>query len=128
MLDQSKLVADDKEFSKVNSLTHEEVTGIVTKIMNLQNEFDLSKMGVKKMNDCWWLLHDSTVLKSTGAYSADYYGQQYDEDGVEIIAILVLDNNDYPKDFEIMRLDGGKVISNLSNMKFNYIKSKLSNT
>lgn len=109
----------------MNSLTHEEVTKIVTAIMNLQNKFDSSKMGVKKMNDCWWLLHNNTVLESTGAYSADYYGQQYDEDGVEIIAILVLDNNNYPKDFEIMRLDGGKIMSNIRSMKFNYVKSKL---
>lgn len=82
--------------------------------------FSTSKLGLNKKNDCWWLLSYADSVNPKGSGHADYLGTTKDADGVEVIAVLMLDRNEFPIDFEIIKLDGEEIISSLSDLKFLY--------
>lgn len=107
----------------MNNLTDENAIKIIVEIMNLQGGFDASKLNLKKLNNCEWLLSNSDVKTSKGAWSADYLGQTYDIDGVDIIAVLMLDDSNYPLDLEIIKLDGSQIILNMNEVKFDFVRS-----
>jgi hypothetical protein len=107
----------------MNSLTDENVIKIISEIMSLQetqHAFSASKLNINKQNDCWWLLSYADSVNPIGSGHADYLGTTRDADNVEIIAVLMLDRNEFPIDFEIIKLDGEEIISSLSDLKFLY--------
>lgn len=108
----------------MNTLTHENFIKIITEIMSLQGGFNSSKLAIKQMNEFWWQLSNSDVINSKGAWASEYLGHALDSDGVEILAVLMIDENDFPCDFEIIKIDGEKILTNINELKFDYLSGK----
>ena len=106
-----------------HTLSEENLIIIINEILKRQGSFDISNIKINKMNDHWWLLSDGLREGGKNPVSADYIGKAFDTDNVEILAVLMIDENNFPCDFEIIKIDGGAIIIDVNEFNFEYIKS-----